>query len=656
MLANRRFLSFCYSLVTLCAMSSSPLRASVAYIVNCCNHPSTVSVVDTVSEQQTAQWTVGTVASDTAFSPDATIAYISDTVSESVSVVQVGTGNILATIPVGYQITWMTISSDGQTLYAESYDYAYESHIVAIDTVTNTVSRVAGLSAFLGPMVVTPDGTKLYVNSSFSAQPGLLAIDTLSLTVVATIPLGAANGIAITPDGKFAYVPNLGTGEPYNPSVAVVDIATDTVTTAISLHTNLNPGLTQVSPDGSMVWVSEFPLYSDVKPVVVVISTATNQIVGQVTLLGEAVPGSIVFGPDGKHAWVAAGGAAVDVVDVARLKAISQFTTPGSVGGLAVSPNGKILLVPNSGDSQVAAIGVSHGALQASVPVGAMDWSNSQLFGEYGGAAASPDGSLVYVTNEASSNISIIDTASKTLVKSVNTGGSPVGVAVSPDGLKAYVANSTSNSVTVIDTGTFATTEIPMPKYSYPSSIAITPDGTHVYVAGNNPQPDFRTAACFVFVIDTSSNQVVASIRVPYPMALTASPDGTKVYVVANLTYLYTISTATNTVINKLFVTDAGPEQPVTGGIAVTPDGRHVFLDDGLDNKVFEVDVTQNKVVATIRAGSTPGILAVTPDGSEVWVGDYYATSASVIDIATGTVTKTIPLGSQSYGIAFAAQ
>jgi len=63
------------------------------------------------------------------------------------------------------------------------------------------------------------------------------------------------------------------------------------------------------------------------------------------------------------------------------------------------------------------------------------------------------------------------------------------------------------------------------------------------------------------------------------------------------------------------------------------------------DNRVFEIDVTQNKVVATIHAGSTPGILAVTPDGSEVWAGDCYATFASVIDIASGAVIKRIPLG-----------
>ena len=523
---------------------------------------------------------------------------------------------------------------------------------------TNTVIQATGYAALLGPMAISPDGKTIYVDSAFSATPGLLVIDAQGLFVRTTIPMGAANGLSITPDGKYVYVPNLGNGEPYSPGVAVVDTSNNTVTATIPLNNRLNPGYAQISPDGSLLYVSEFPLYTTVAPVVVVISTATNQITGQITLIGKQSPGAIAFAPAGKVAWVTAGGAAVDKIDVAQMKAVAQLNTTGSVGGPAVSPNGRMLLLPNDSSSQAAAINQATGANLAGIPVGSMNWSDNQLYDEYGGAAASPDGTRVYVTNFASSNVSAIDTATKAVVANVNTGDSPVGVAVSPDGSKAYVANYGGNSVTIINTQTWATRQIPMPAgdYTYPSSIAISPDGSHVYVAGNNPIPDFGTARCFVFVIDTSTNKVTNAIRVPYPMALAVSPDGRSVYVAAGMTQLYTISTSTNTVINKLFVADAAPEQPVTSGLAVTPDGTRVFLNDGLDNRIFEVDVTQNKVLAAIRAGKTPGVLAVTPDGTQVWASDYYGTSASVIDIASGTVTQTIPLGNQSYGIAFAPQ
>ena len=649
--------SLCFSLMTFFAMSISHLQASVAYVVNCCNNPSTVSVFHTASGRQTAQWTVGTGAADAVFSPNGAIAYVSNSVSQSVTVVKVSTGTTLATIPVGYGISNMVIAKDGSRLYAESYDYAYESHLVVIDTVTLAVTQVTGFAAFLGPMAISPDGKTLYVTSLFSAQPGLLVLNTAFLTVKTTVPITTAVSVAVTPNGRFAYVPNFGAGNPYNPNVAVVDTSSNSVVATIPIGTTqLNPALIQISPDGSMAWVAEFALYTTVQPVITVIQTSTNQVVGSIGLLGNASPGAMVFSPDGTRAYVTANSSTVQVVDVAKMKAVGSMQALGGPGGLAVSPDGKTLLVPNSGSSQVAAITERGGWTLANIPVGAMDFGTQFFYSEYGGAAVSPDGTRAYVTSYSSSNLAVIDTASKKVVTTVPTGAAPVGVVVSLDGAKAYVANSNYNSVTVINTATFATKQIHMPKNTVPSSIAISPDGTRVYVAGNNLPPDFGTAPCYIFAIDTSSDTVVNSIRVPYPMAVAVSPDGMKVYVVGGSAYLYTISTATNTITNSLLLEYNGANDPATSGIAVTPDGTRVFVDDGGDNNIFEVDVTQNKVVQTIKAGSVPGILAVTPDGTELWAGDYMATWVSVIDIASGKVTREIALGSQSYGIAFGPQ
>ena len=650
-----RLPSFFYSLAALFAICSSPLSASVAYVVNCCNHPSTVSVFQTASGRETAQWSVGTGAADAVFSPDGAVAYISDPVAQSVTVVKVSSGATLATIPVGHAVDSMAITKDGGKLFAESYDYAYQSTVVAIDTVSNAVSRETSFAAYLGPMAISPDGKKLYMPSLYSAKPGLLVLNSTYLTATATLPISTPVSVAITPDGKFAYVPNFGDG-PYNPNVAVVDTSTNAVVATIPIGTTkLNPTLIQISPDGSMAWVAAFALYTDVAPVITVIQTSTNTVLGSITLLGKASPGAMVFSPDGTRAYVGAEGATVDVVDVATMKAVSSMEALGGVGGLAISPDGETLLAPNSGSSQVAALPQAGGPALADIPVGAMDYGN-QEYSEYGGAAVSPDGTRAYVTNYSSSNVAVIGTASKTVVTSVPTGRAPVGVAVSPDGSTAYVANSGSNSVTAIDTATFATRQIRMPRYSYPSSIAISPDGSHVYVAGDNLVPDFGNTPCFVFVIDTGSGEVVDSIKVPYPMALTVSPDGTKIYVVGGFSYLYTISTASNTITNSVLLENNGASSPATGGIAVTPDGTRVFADDGGDNKIFEVDVTKNKVIRTIKAGAIPGILTVTPDGTELWAGDYEATWISVVNIATGTLAHKIALGSQSYGIAFGPQ
>ena len=64
-------------------------------------------------------------------------------------------------------------------------------------------------------------------------------------------------------------------------------------------------------------------------------------------------------------------------------------------------------------------------------------------------AAAEP---FAYVANLSSNTVSVIDTATNTVVATVPVGSDPFGVAVTPDGAIAYVANFISNTVSVIDT------------------------------------------------------------------------------------------------------------------------------------------------------------------------------------------------------------
>ena len=57
-----------------------------------------------------------------------------------------------------------------------------------------------------------------------------------------------------------------------------------------------------------------------------------------------------------------------------------------------------------------------------------------------------------YITNLVSANVSVIATATNTVIATIPVGSFPLGVAVTPDGRKVYVANSGSNNVFVIDT------------------------------------------------------------------------------------------------------------------------------------------------------------------------------------------------------------
>jgi YVTN family beta-propeller protein len=88
--------------------------------------------------------------------------------------------------------------------------------------------------------------------------------------------------------------------------------------------------------------------------------------------------------------------------------------------------------------------------------------------------AVTPDRSRVYLTNFCSSSVSVIDTASNTVVATVGVGVCPLGVAITPDGTRAYVTNQCSSTVSVIDTAS-NTVVATVEGFFDPQGVAITP-------------------------------------------------------------------------------------------------------------------------------------------------------------------------------------
>ena len=67
--------------------------------------------------------------------------------------------------------------------------------------------------------------------------------------------------------------------------------------------------------------------------------------------------------------------------------------------------------------------------------------------------AVSPDGRRAYITDFRSDSVSVIDTATDTVIAAISVGVGPRGVVVSPDGHRAYVVNYRSGTVSVINIG-----------------------------------------------------------------------------------------------------------------------------------------------------------------------------------------------------------
>jgi YVTN family beta-propeller protein len=287
---------------------------------------------------------------------------------------------------------------------------------------TRRLSLLLALSALALGLMAAPAlaAPKAYVLNYGTNAVGVIDTQTNQF-VGPEIPVGSSPySIAVTPDGKTAYVAN-DSGESLN----VIDLQTGQAGPALELGANLY--VIAISPDGKTAYITT----SSGK--VLVLDTQTNQVVGSIPIEGEA----------------------------------------SSLWGVAFSPDGKTAYVANEENNTVAIIDTAtRQVVGAPIPVGETPIN----------IAITPDGNLAYVTNEESNSVSVIDTTTRQVIGTIPVGEAPWGISITPDGKKAYVANETGKSVSVIDTQTNQVVGSPIPVGEQPYETAITPDGKTLYV------------------------------------------------------------------------------------------------------------------------------------------------------------------------------
>ena len=263
--------------------------------------------------------------------------------------------------------------------------------------------------------------------------------------------------------------------------------------------------------------------------------------------------------------------------------------------------------------------------------------------------ALTPDQSRIYVANALGNSVSVIDTASNTVIATTPVESFPDGITVTPNGEFVYVANNgdnspNSNTVSVISTATNQVVRT-ITVGGAPFLPKVTPDGSRVYVSNSGT----------ISVIDTATNTVSATISaVTAPTGLAFTPNGAFAYV-AQFTTPGTVAVL-STPSNKLIATiplGSNTSDPIK--VAITPDGSFAYVTNLGSNNVSVINTSTNTVVATVPVGGEPYAIAASTDGALTYVGNIADSTMSVISTATNTVISTLTLGNGITGIATAA-
>jgi YVTN family beta-propeller protein len=262
---------------------------------------------------------------------------------------------------------------------------------------------------------------------------------------------------------------------------------------------------------------------------------------------------------------------------------------------------------------------------------------------------ATPNGAYVYVANYWSNNVSVISTASRSVVKTVGVGQGPTSLAVTPGGGYVYVVDSLSGSVRVIKVATQTDVKVIRVNGS-PEGVAITPNGRFAYVS--------LSGAGGVAVIDTATDAFVKTIATGYtsdPGAVTISPGGGRVYLAdSNAGLVIVIGTSTNKVLKTVAVPDG------VSAMTLSPRGFLLYIDgaatggpDGPCGGSMDVMSTSNyAIVGTQGVGCAPGGLAVTPNGEYVYATASGDNALTILRAPGLAVVKYLFTGSEPDAVA----
>lgn len=264
------------------------------------------------------------------------------------------------------------------------------------------------------------------------------------------------------------------------------------------------------------------------------------------------------------------------------------------------------------------------------------------------GVAVNPSTDRVYVANNVSNNVSVIDGTANSVLTTVPVGDGPTGVAVNPTTHWIYVPNSDSDTVSVIDgiTNTVIDT-IPV---GDPRAVAVDDVGNRIYVLNSD-------GPASLWVIDGATNTVTATVPLLEcdargdDAAVTANPVTNLIYISCRdiltppTASVWVIDGASNSVVDRLALGESWPM-----GAAVNPATNRIYVADYGDpallipGAVLVIDGSTNAVVDTVPLLGHPQGVAVNPTSNRVYGASW--AEISVIDGTTNEVVgDPIPVG-----------
>jgi len=311
--------------------------SSLAYVANNNNYGVTtgnyVSLVDLQTNLAIKNIQSGTFVQPytATLSPDGSKVYITNSASPAtvmdpgtISIIDTTINEVTGTITGFDGPSGLVINPQTNLGYVNNYGAAggvmsgNGTTISVVNMISGTITATIAVDLAPAALALSVDGNYLYVANYTTGATGsgtVQVIDTSTNGIVATIPgFSGPFAVVVHPNGLYAYVTNFGSNnfDPYGTTVDVIDLNSNVVIASIA--TGIQPSGLDITPDGRYLYVSNYntlyqvgsPTFSDLtagEGTVQVIDTTTNTLLSTTFVVGQS-PSNISISPDGEYVYV----------------------------------------------------------------------------------------------------------------------------------------------------------------------------------------------------------------------------------------------------------------------------------------------------------------------------------------------------------------
>jgi YVTN family beta-propeller protein len=350
-------------------------------------------------------------------------------------------------------------------------------------------------------------------------------------------------------------------------------------------------------------------------------------------LLDYASPLELLFSPDGKRLYVLCQESnEIRVLDAATYAVIKNIVVGRTPRGFALSPSGDRLFVTNSWDDTLSVIDTAMLSVIATWAVGA----------EPSGVVEDRAAKHIFVANRISSDIAVLDAQTGEEQKRLLGGRGASYLALSPDGARIYATHIYPNAsphrtapeseITVIDAARAVVLDrISLHSVAGVFHTAFSADGRLGAVAEYHPKnlvplAHLEHGGAFAHTLTLFGADIGKPVEIPLdeleryaaqPFGVAIAPDKSRIYVTCGGSEMVTVIDVPRLL--RFIHAHAGPY-------------------------VQDLSASANYVVARIPVGRNPRGVALTRDGRKLFVANRLDDTISVIDTRTLRVASTVTL------------